>query len=87
MDSLWSIGKGDSLISTVSSYIFLNDGEHKIKHSFQDAFTGDEFTASWDIRQGTKSGVMMPNTESGAGNTSTRAISRTPYKLLSSTVN
>ena len=66
MDSLWSIGKGDSLISTVSSYIFLNDGEHKIKHSFQDAFTGDEFTASWDIRQGTKSGVMMPNTESGA---------------------
>ena len=66
MDSLWSIGKGDSLISTVSSYIFLNDGEQKIKHSFQDAFTGDEFTASWDIRQGTKSGVMMPNTESGA---------------------
>ena len=68
MDSLWVNGKADSLHNDVNSYLFLNDGEQRIKNAFEDGFNED-FTQdmeSWDIRYGQKSHVMMPNTSGGA---------------------
>lgn len=72
MDETWTTQKGqDSLRNQVHSYIYLNEGVQAVKHSFDDGINED-FTVetvgtdNWDIRYGTKSGVMMPNTTNGA---------------------
>lgn len=68
MDEQWANGEQDALHEAVHSYLFLNDGEQRMKHSFDDGFNED-FTqdmSSWDIRYGEKSQVMMPNTTGGA---------------------
>ena len=74
MDSLWSIGKQDSLRECVRTYVFLNDSQKRVKHAFDDGFNEDflpenvntEGWSDWDIRIGQKTDVMMPNTPTGA---------------------
>ena len=74
LDSLWYIGKQDSLRECVRTYLFLNDSQKRVKHAFDDGFNEDflpenvntEGWSDWDIRNGVKTNVMMPNTSTGA---------------------
>lgn len=68
LDATWANGGKDSLDNNVTSYVFANSIEKKLKHAFDDGFNTD-FTqdqSSWDIRYGENSHVMMPNTTAGA---------------------